>query len=139
MKQKGFTLVELLVVIVVLAILMAIALPLYMRSVRDSQKKTCRANMQTIAHAEQAYKLRSPAHQYTEDLTELVGVNADLQTVPRCPSDSAADTTNDYSVTKNAGGNLTIRCNSDNTAEAAEHNTVGADTDHGFTPGLDGE
>ena len=138
MKRKGFTLVELLVVIVVLAILLAIAFPLYLRSVRDSQRKTCRGNMQTIANAEQAYKLRSPAHQYTENLSELVGVNADMQTVPRCPTDS--DTaTDDYTVTQNSDGTLTIRCNSDDTATAAEHNTVGAEEDHGFVPGLDSE
>jgi len=53
-KNHGFTLIELLVVVLILSILMAIAMPLYLSSVADSQNKTCRANMQTIATAVQA-------------------------------------------------------------------------------------
>jgi type IV pilus assembly protein PilA len=56
MRKHGFTLIEVLVVIVILAVLMAIALPLYLKTVGDSQRQTCRSNMQTIANAEQAYK-----------------------------------------------------------------------------------
>ena len=50
-NKKGFTLVELLVVVLILATLLAVALPLYLSSVADSSKKTCRANMQSIANA----------------------------------------------------------------------------------------
>src|SRR5215468_8161298 len=53
-KKSGFTLIELLVVVLILAILMAVALPLYLNAVADSSRKTCRANMQTIANAVQA-------------------------------------------------------------------------------------
>jgi prepilin-type N-terminal cleavage/methylation domain-containing protein len=66
-KRSGFTLIELLVVILILAILMAIALPLYLRAVRDSERQTCRSNMQTIAVACQAYKVRNPVHLYPGD------------------------------------------------------------------------
>jgi len=137
--RRGFTLIEILVVIVILAILMAIAIPLYLRSVRDSQRQTCRSNMQTIAHAEQSFKITSPGHLYTEDLSQLVGVTRDLQSLPRCPSDSGADPANDYTVTANADGTITVRCASDEAAAAVVHNTVGGDTSHGFTAGLDAE
>ena len=60
MNKKGaFTLIELLVVVLILAILTAVALPLYLSSVKDSEKKTCQTNMQTIANAVQAYKVRT--------------------------------------------------------------------------------
>jgi len=138
-KGKGFTLIELLVVILILAVLMAIALPLYLRAVRDSQRQTCRSNMQTIANAEQAYKVRSPGHQYTTDLTLLVGPDQDLQAVPQCPNDSVSDATLDaaldYTIELNVDGTITIRCNSDDAAAAAFHNSP---TD-GFTPGVDAE
>jgi len=111
-KRSGFTLIELLVVILILAILMAIALPLYLRAVADSEKKTCRTNMQTIANAEQAYKVRSTAHEYVEvsgtpgtggappsytflgavsgdTITDFEGVTADLTRMPICPKGSA--------------------------------------------------
>ena len=87
-RTKGFTLIELLVVILILAILMAIALPLYLRAVRDSERQTCRSNMQTIANAEQAYKVRSATHVYTTDLVStgtLWGDGTDLQALPVCP------------------------------------------------------
>ncbi len=139
MKQRGFTLIELLVVILILAILMAIALPLYLQAVRGSQRQTCRSNMQTIAHAEQAYRVRSPGHVYTEDLSQLIGLTEDLMSLPRCPSDSGADPGDDYTVTVNADETITVRCNCDDAAAAMEHNTVGSDTNHGFVPGLDAE
>ena len=50
-NRRGFTLIELLVVVLILAVLMAVSIPLYLSAVADSQRKTCRANMQTIANA----------------------------------------------------------------------------------------
>src|SRR5437016_5909496 len=82
-KRKGFTLIELLIVILVLAILMAVALPLYLAAVSDSQVKTCRSNMQTIANAEAAFKTQDTTHNYTTVLSNL-GTN--LGATPTCPS-----------------------------------------------------
>jgi type IV pilus assembly protein PilA len=62
--SKGFTLVELLVVVLILAILMAVALPLYLSAIANSTKRTARANMQTIANAEQSYRLENKDHVY---------------------------------------------------------------------------
>ena len=56
-NKRGFTLIELLVTVLILAILMAIALPLYLSAIADSERKTCRANLQTIANAEMAYRV----------------------------------------------------------------------------------
>ncbi len=80
--RRGFTLIELLVVVLILAILMAVALPLYLNAVADSQRKTCRANMQTIANAEQSFKVSDTNHTYTTAIANL----KDLQAVPICPS-----------------------------------------------------
>ncbi len=69
--------------ILVLAILMAVALPLYLAAVSDSQVKTCRANMQTIANAEAAFKTQDTSHTYTTALSDL---GANLGQTPVCPS-----------------------------------------------------
>src|SRR3978361_1469590 len=87
-NRKGFTLIELLVVVLILAILMAVALPLYLSAVADSQKKTCRANMQTIANAVAAARVKSGA----ADFKAYVGVALtttlvpDLASIPVCPT-----------------------------------------------------
>ena len=87
-NRKGFTLIELLVVVLILAILMAVALPLYLSAVADSQKKTCRANMQTIANAVQAARTKSGASDYGALI--LGGVTTlnlpDLTAPPACPN-----------------------------------------------------
>ena len=81
--DRGFTLIELLVVILVIAILMAVAMPLYLGSLTDSQVKTCRSNMWSIAQSEQAYKTRVAPHAYTTQMSDLA---PDLGANTVCPS-----------------------------------------------------
>lgn len=72
----GFTLVELLVVVLILAILTSVALPLYNQTVQDASQRAARANMQTIATAEQAYRLRNPNLAFTYNLADLAEVKS---------------------------------------------------------------
>ncbi len=90
-NRKGFTLIELLVVVLILAILMAVAMPLYLSAVSDAQKKTCRANLQTIANAVQAARIKSGAADYGTLITAGVTVInlPDLTAVPACPNSGA--------------------------------------------------
>ena len=74
--RRGFTLVELLVVVLILAILMAVALPLYLGAIASSERGAARANMQTIANANQSYKLRKGNFALTMDA--LYGPDSDL-------------------------------------------------------------
>src|SRR5260221_223032 len=88
--KSGFTLIELLVTILILAILMATALPLYLSAVAYSQKRTCRENMRTIGNAVQAdycAKKRSDYTFYTGGGGNVtVAKCPDLQAVPVCPT-----------------------------------------------------
>ena len=126
--KKGFTLIELLIVILVLAILMAVALPLYLAAVADSQVKTCRSNMQTIANAEAAYKTQDTAHNYTTTLSNL---DTNLGSTPVCPSGGT------YSVTIAGAGGGT----SNGKAVPAGGLIVACSaTGHGtFAPGIDAQ
>ena len=86
-NRKGFTLIELLVVVLILAILMAVALPLYLSAVADSQKKVCRANMQTIANAVIAARVKGNLSSYSTLFGAVSTANEpDLASVPVCPS-----------------------------------------------------
>ncbi|MEP6756086.1 MAG: prepilin-type N-terminal cleavage/methylation domain-containing protein [Chthonomonadales bacterium] len=89
-KRRGFTLIELLVVVLILAILMSVALPLYLSAVGDSQKKTCRANLQTIANAVQAKKVSGLLADYSSFVGAVSTANEpDLTAVPICPTGGA--------------------------------------------------
>ena len=57
-KKKGFTLVELLVVVAILGILMLLALPRFMDSTKGSKVRTFEANVRTLL---------SMANQYSAD------------------------------------------------------------------------
>lgn len=83
-RGTGFTLVELLVVVLILGILVAVAIPLYLSSVKNSSTRTVQANMKTIAQAAQAYRVR--VGNYPADLPTMVGPAQDLQQRPAGPS-----------------------------------------------------
>jgi len=80
---RGFTLVEALITVLIMGIGMAVAIPLFVSAMKDAQKKQCRANMQSIANAEEQYKIKTVPHTYTTALTNLVG---DFPVIPVCPN-----------------------------------------------------
>lgn len=127
-NKKGFTLVELLVVVLILATLMAVALPLYLSSVADSSKKTCRANMQSIANAAQSWKVKNRAADFT-NLT-ISALTPDLGAVPSCPDGGT------YSIVA-AGGTVNDEGGASTTVPAG---SLGIACDHsghnGFIPGV---
>jgi len=50
-SKKGFTLVELMVVIVILGILVAIAIPVYNNITESAEASSCKANQRTLESA----------------------------------------------------------------------------------------
>ena len=86
-NRRGFTLIELLVVVLILAVLMAVSIPLYLSAVSDSQKKTCRANMQTIANTVQAARVKNNQLNYSTYIGSVTTTaEPDLTSVPVCPT-----------------------------------------------------
>ena len=125
-NRKGFTLIELLVVVLILAILMAVAMPLYLSAVTDAQKKTCRANMQTIGNAVQAARIKGNASDYGTIITGGVTVAnlPDLTAVPACPNAGVYSLANGSSAST---ATFKVQCNYGTGAGA-----------HGkFEPGVD--
>ncbi|TDG12978.1 prepilin-type N-terminal cleavage/methylation domain-containing protein [Seongchinamella unica] len=67
-KQRGFTLIELMVVVIIVAVLLAIALPAYQNQVRRGNRAAAQAEMLGIANLQQQYLLSNRTYM---GLTEL--------------------------------------------------------------------
>ena len=52
-QRKGFTLVEIMIVVAIIALLAAIAIPSFMKSRQDSRRSACVNNLRLIDHAKQ--------------------------------------------------------------------------------------
>ena len=58
MSKKGFTLVELMIVIVIMGILVAVAIPVYGAVTKNAEKKTCISNMRDIKSTAATYQMQ---------------------------------------------------------------------------------
>jgi len=81
-NQKGFTLVELMVVVLIIAILVAIAIPLYTKSQENAQRSACKANLRTLMGSIAQYM--SENETYPADLKTLADEDY-IKSVPECP------------------------------------------------------
>jgi prepilin-type N-terminal cleavage/methylation domain-containing protein len=87
--RKGFTLLEALFAVLIIAVLAAVAIPLYVNTKADAEKKTCLSNIKAIATAESKYYFNTNA--YTDVEANLKGEG--LAELPNCPA-----TTTDYTI-----------------------------------------
>ena len=70
-NQKGFTLMELMVVIVIVAILAAVAVPLYLNYVKDATRTEAKGAIGAVITSQQAYFQKHPDLGYAGDLATL--------------------------------------------------------------------
>ena len=141
-SKKGFTLVELMIVVVIMAILVAVAVPIFSAVVSNARLKTCNANKREILSQMTNYCIgnnksndifnENDSFVITFDsesgdistsngkFIEASDVEALFQDVPYCPSDNSS-----YEVvfTKGTGSPvITITCSVHDAEETATDN-----------------
>ena len=85
-RSRGFTLIELMIVVAIIGILAAIAFPSYQNSVRRSNRAAAQAYMMDVANKQQLYL--STAREYGDDAAlgmkpeDTVTRAYDVKTVP---------------------------------------------------------
>jgi prepilin-type N-terminal cleavage/methylation domain-containing protein len=85
--RKGFTLVEIMIVVLIIGILLAIAVPNFIKARESSRAKSCVANLKQIESAKEQWCMDNKAGtSATPGTTDLYGSSAYIRTTPSCPS-----------------------------------------------------
>ena len=82
-NKKGFTLVEIMIVVAIIALLAAIAVPSFMNARSKSMQSSCQNNLRLIDGAMQQFAL-DYSNTLATAMTQLVGTNAYIKDTPVC-------------------------------------------------------
>lgn len=99
LNKKGFSLVELMIVVVIMGILIAVAIPLYGAITDNAKNKTCKNNIQAI-------KQNAANYYASYDATAnqaAIAAMFDDGNIPQCPWNNAS-----YTVEVAANGAATV-------------------------------
>ncbi len=99
-KKHGFTLVEIMIVVAIIGLLAAIAIPNFVRARTTSQQNACINNLRQIDGAKQQWALEFKAAATTTpgatDIQPYLGRG--VGAVPTCPATSDTNFANSYSI-----------------------------------------
>ena len=93
MTKKGFTLVEIMIVVAIIGIIIAIAVPAFLRARENSRGRACQENLLKIDGAVEQWALDfRQSNGSTVNISGLVGTTLYLKRTPLCPAGGAYGT-----------------------------------------------
>ena len=86
--RHGFTLVEIMIVVLIIGILLAIAVPNFIKARETSRAKSCVANLKQIDSAKEQYAMDNRLNNGgSAAMSDLVsGTDGYIKSTPTCPS-----------------------------------------------------
>lgn len=124
-SRKGFTLIELMIVIAIIAILAAILVPNFIRARAQGQVTSCKANLKNIGTACEMYATDNGGR-YPASLSKLSeennSIQAYLKTIPKCPSAGTDTYSGAYKATMNPDQYIVYCSGSNHTAAGCSAN-----------------
>ncbi len=73
MNQKGFTLVEIMIVVAIIGLLAAIAIPNLLRARTNANEGAMKTAMRTFSSANESYRAAQATPEYAQAITDLTG------------------------------------------------------------------
>jgi prepilin-type N-terminal cleavage/methylation domain-containing protein len=90
-RKSGFTLVEIMIVVAIIGLLAAIAIPNFVKARTASQRSACAANLKQIDGAKATWALETKqAGTATPGDTDIFSATAYIPVMPSCPASGKA-------------------------------------------------
>lgn len=107
-NKKGFSLMELMIVVVIMGILIAVAIPLYFNVVNNSKNSTCESNIDAIRSAAIAYCTEHGKPVTADNWDEVLTFD---DGVPKCPWGEGDENYSGYTISEvYATGEVKVVC-----------------------------